>query len=165
MKKAKSSDKKYFNCTLQLANNHSCRAVCFSPDKQSELKMLEKVKSPVKLDPNYKTNQGINGKDEIILQRFTKLTPLGNTDVDFSHNKFLTAVGVIPNIAALEKLALEQLVSIKAHVVEVSSVKQIITQSKICLKKQEVFVADPTNKLHKSCSLGRSLNTLDIFLL
>jgi hypothetical protein len=135
VKTANSSDKKYFNWTLQLANNHSCRAVCFSPDKQSELKMLEKVKSPVKIQ-NYKTNQGMNGKDEIILQRFTKFTPLGNTDVDFSHNKFLTAVGVIPNITALEKLALEQLVSIKAHVVEVSSVKQIITQSKICLKKQ-----------------------------
>jgi hypothetical protein len=135
VKTANSSDKKYFNWTLQLANNHSCRAVCFSPDKQSELKMLEKVKSPVKIQ-NYKTNQGMNGKDEIILQRFTKFTPLGNTDADFSHNKFLTAVGVIPNITALEKLALEQLVSIKAHVVEVSSVKQIITQSKICLKKQ-----------------------------
>ncbi len=106
--------------------------------------MLEKVKSPVKIQ-NYKTKEGINGKDELILQRSTKFTPLGNTDVEFSHDKFLTAVGVIPNISALEKLALEQLVSIKAHVVEVSSVKQIITQSKICLKKQEVFVADPTN--------------------
>ncbi len=106
--------------------------------------MLEKVKSPVKIQ-NYKTKEGINGKDEVILQRSTKFTPLGNTDVEFSHNKFLTAVGVIPNISALEKLALEQLVSIKAHVVEVSSVKQIMTQSKICLKKQEVFVADPTN--------------------
>ena len=156
VKKANSSDRKYFNCTLQLANK-SCRAVCFSPDKQSELKMLEQVKSPVKIQ-NYKTNQALNGKDEIILQKFTKFTPLAG--VDFSHNKFLSAVGIIPNISGLDKLALEQLVSIKAYVAEVSNVKQIIVHGKTPLKKQEVLIADPTSCI-KLVLWGDYVNSLE----
>ena len=92
---------------------------------------------------NYKSTEGVNGKDEIIIQKSTKFTPVA--DVSFSHNKFLSATGIIPSISVLEKLALEQLVSIKAHVVEVANVKQIETHSKNSLKKQDVLVADTTN--------------------
>ena len=95
------------NYTLQFADNQYCRVVCFSPDKQSELKTLKKVKSPVKVQ-NYKSTEGVNGKDQIIIQKFTKFTPVA--DVNFSHNKFLSAIGIIPSISVLEKLALEQLV-------------------------------------------------------
>ena len=57
----------------------------------------------------------------------------------------LTTGGLIPNISCLEKVASEQLVSLKAHVVEILTVKQVHTQRQENLKKQELIVADPTS--------------------
>ena len=67
----------------------SCRAVCFSPEKQSELKTFEKAKSPVRIQ-NYKSKPGLNGKEKIIIQKFTTFAALDSDDVNFKHNRLLT---------------------------------------------------------------------------
>ncbi len=121
-----------------------CRAVCFPPDKESELKTLEKVKSPVRIE-NCKSKAGLNGKEEFIINKFTTFTALDNSDVNFEHNELLTAGGLVPNISSLEKLAPERLVSVKAHVLHISSVKQVQLQNQGVLKKQEVVLEDPTS--------------------
>ncbi len=46
VKKADTSERRFFYLILQ-QKDESVRAVCFSPEKQAELKTLEKVKSPV----------------------------------------------------------------------------------------------------------------------
>jgi hypothetical protein len=48
MVKTASSKRKYFNCTLQ-AENDPVKAVCYSPEKHSQLEIVAKTKSPVKL--------------------------------------------------------------------------------------------------------------------
>mgnify|MGYP002804014479 FL=1 len=87
VKKASSSERKYFNCMLQ-TEKASCRAVCFSPEKHPELKTLEKVKSPVKVQ-NYRCMPGLHGEEEIIIQKNTTFTALDS--VNFGHNELLTA--------------------------------------------------------------------------
>ena len=51
--------------------------VCFSPEKQTELKTLEKVKSPVKRKNYQKPHQ------DIFVNKYTKITPLPIDETDF----------------------------------------------------------------------------------
>jgi hypothetical protein len=48
-------------------------------EKQSEMK------SPIRIQ-NYKRKLGFGGKDEIIIKKFIKLTPLPESDVGFAYN-------------------------------------------------------------------------------
>lgn len=80
VKKATSSNRKYFDCTLQNKDN-SVRAVCFSTEKHPELKTLQQTKSHVKIT-NYNTS-ATNGKEDIILLSKTKITPITSNDIDF----------------------------------------------------------------------------------
>ena len=130
----------------------SCRAVCFSPEKFPELKTFEKVKSPVKIE-NFRSKPGLNREKEIIIQKNTSFTPLDNSSVNFEHNE------LIPNISSLDKVASEQLISVKAHVLQLSSVKQIQTYNQGALEKQEVVLADPTNWI-KLVLWQNNVNTL-----
>ena len=100
-------------CTLQNEDN-SVRAVCFSTEKHPELKTLQQTKSPVKIT-NYNTSAN-NGKEDIILLSKTKITPITSDDINFPYSGELTAAtGILPNLLALEKLAAEQPVTIKAQ--------------------------------------------------
>lgn len=96
MKNAKSSNRKYFDCTLQNKDT-AVPAVCFSPEKFSELNTLQKTMTPVKIT-NYNTSTASSGKEDIIilLLFFCKITEffwkevlswlaiLNNEIVDFS---------------------------------------------------------------------------------
>ena len=145
VKKATSSNRKYFDCTLQNEDN-SVRAVCFSTEKHPELKTLQQTKSPVKIT-NYNTSAN-NGKEDIILLSKTKITPITSDDSNFPYSGELTAAtGILPNLLALEKLAAEQLVTIKAQVAQMSSVKTLRTQHQGVLKKQELLIRDTTTSV------------------
>ncbi len=109
---------------------------------------------------NYKRKLGLGGKDEIVIQKFTKLTPLPESDIGFARNTMLSEVGVLPNISAIQQLALEQLLSIKAHVLDVSPLKHINSQKKGNFIKQEVLVGDPTTTI-KVVLWQDNINTLN----
>jgi len=145
VKKATSSNRKYFDCTLQNEDN-SVRAVCFSTEKHPELKTLQQTKSPVKIT-NYNTSAN-NGKEDIILLSKTKITPITSNDINFPYSGELTAAtGILPNLLALEKLAAEQLVTIKAQVAQMSAAKTLRTQHQGVLKKQELLIRDTTTSI------------------
>lgn len=68
------------------------------------------------------------GKD-IFVTKFTKITPLQKNEITFQHT-------------TLQKIVAEQLVSLKAQVVQLSGVKILHTQHNGTLKKQEALVRD-----------------------
>lgn len=145
VKKASSSNRKYFDCTLQNKDN-SVKAVCFSPEKYAKLNTLQQTKSPVKIT-NYNTSAN-NGKEDIILLSKTRITPITSNDIDFHYSGKLTAAtGILPNLLALEKLAAEQLVTIKAQVAQMSAAKTLRTQHQGVLKKQELLIRDTTTSV------------------
>lgn len=145
MKNAKSSNRKYFDCTLQNKDT-TVRAVCFSPEKFSELNTLQKTMTPVKIT-NYNTSAASSGKEDIIILSKTRISPITSNEIDFPYLTELTASGILPDLSALEKLAAEQLVTIKAEVAQVSAVKTLHTQYQGVLKKQEVIIRDPTTSV------------------
>ena len=144
MVKTSPSKKKYFNCTLQ-AKDDPVKAVCYSPDKHSELKTVAKTKSPIKLQNFKKTDSS----RDIVITKFTKITPLNKADVDFNFEENMTveSADTVVNISSIAKLAPEQLISVKGQVVSVSAVKKIsLPQSNDITKlsKQEVVIRDTT---------------------
>lgn len=116
VKRKAENNRKYFYCSLQ-AKEKSYRAICFSPEKQSELSTLGKLRSPVKLQ-NFK----LYDNKDILLGKHTDIRPIDKESVGFQPVTF-TNTGLIENIAALNKLASEQLVSLKAEAVYVYGVK------------------------------------------
>ena len=105
-----------------------------------ELHALASTRSPVKLD-NYK---GPNNRDEdFVITKFTKIVPIDKKEIDFSFSEELTttATGKPLNISAIQKVAAQQLISIKAKVVSLSGTKVQSTRYGQ-LKKQ--VLADPT---------------------
>ena len=83
MKNAQSSNRKYFDCTLQNKDT-TVRAVCFSPEKYSELNTLQKTKSPVKIT-NYSTSAASSGKKDIIILSKTRISPITSNEIDFPY--------------------------------------------------------------------------------
>ena len=142
MVKTTASKKKYLNCTLQ-AKDDPVKAVCYSPDKHSELKNVAKTKSPIQLQNFKKTD---SSKD-IVITKFTNIIPLNKADVCFSFEENMTvkSADMVVNIS-ITKLAPEQLISVKAQVVSVSAVKKKTPpQSNVTkLSKQEIVIRDTT---------------------
>ncbi len=158
VKNASESKKKYFNCIVQ-CNDKPVRAVCFSPEKRSELQALAASKSPVKLR-NYK--RGSNASEDLTITKFTKVTALDQKEVEFAYSEEIASasVGKPVSISSIPKLASEQLILIKAKVVKISCVKIQSTRFGQ-LKKQDVIVADPTASI-KIVLWGEHVNCLEL---
>lgn len=141
VKTASTSKRKYFNCDVQCSDK-SVRAVCYSPEKKGELDALAATRSPVKLK-NYKRPN--NQNDDFVITKFTKITPLDKKEIDFPFSEELKNIesGKPLNISSIQKLAAEQLICIKGKVVSLSSAKILPTRYGP-LRKQDVFLADPT---------------------
>jgi hypothetical protein len=82
VKKGALSGKEYFSCTLQKKDG-VMRAVCFSPEKQNNILQLGKSKSPVKIK-NFQTKI-YQGKPEVVMSKYTKITTLSKEDVNFNY--------------------------------------------------------------------------------
>ena len=131
------------------------RAVCFSPQKHTQLHTFQQTKSPVKVS-NYGKSQ--LGKD-VIFNQHTKIAPIDNTNIDFPHSNKLTTTGMAISISSLNDLAGEQLVTIKAEVAQISGVKRIETQDQGRLNRQEVILRDVTGSI-KAILWESSVDTL-----
>ena len=139
MKTAKISMMKYFNYSLQKEDD-TVRGVYFSPQKYAELKTLEKTKiSPVKLQ-----NYTVSATNDIIIDQKSRLSPMYH--IPFAMSDVITANCVI-SISALINVMQEQIVTVKAQVTHVSSVKVMITQNHGPLRKQEVMLRDPSGTI------------------
>lgn len=140
VKNASNSDKKYFNCTLQCKDGDR-RAVCFSQQKHPEIKTFQNTKCAVKI-LNYTTSK----TDDIILNHQSKIIP-NEEATEFNYSADLIPTGVITGISALNNVASEQLISIKAQVVNISAVKVVRTQYQGTLKKQEILIRDTASSI------------------
>ena len=146
MVKTASSKRKYFNCTLQ-AENDPVKAVCYSPEKHSQLEIVAKTKSPVKLQ-NFKRT---DSSKDIVITKFTKITPLDKDEVAFHFQEDMTvkSADTVVNISSIAKLAPEQLISVKAQVVSVSATKHVAISKPdntgtIKVPKQDLVIRDTT---------------------
>lgn len=83
VKNASSNKRKYFDFSLQ-TRDEPLRALCFLSDKQPELKTLEQVKSPVKIQ-NYDRQ-----KQDVLITKYTKIVPLEKDNVNFPHTPMCT---------------------------------------------------------------------------
>ncbi|CAB4011402.1 Hypothetical predicted protein [Paramuricea clavata] len=155
VKTATSNNRKYFNCTIQ-SEEKVTRAVCFSPDKHSQLKTLQQTKSPIKIENFGHARNDENG--DMLIHKFTKIVPIDATTISFPYSDNLTASGIIP-ISSIANLAVEQLVSVKAEVAHLSGVKILQTQHQGTLKKQEVIIRDTTSSI-KLTLWGNNVDTL-----
>lgn len=115
--------------------------MCFSPEKHTELKTMQQTKSPVKIQNFTHSKNDENG--DMMLNKYTKITPLDSTKITFPYSEDLSATGIAP-ISSIQNLAVEQLVSVKAQVARLSGVKVRQTQHQGTLKMQEAIVRDPT---------------------
>ena len=70
MVKTTPSKKKHFNSTLK-AKDDPVKAVCYSPNKHSELKTVTKTKSPIQLQ-NFKL---------FVITKFTMSIPFNHSDI------------------------------------------------------------------------------------
>ena len=143
VKTSNNGKRQYFNCTLQ-CEDKVVRAVCFSPEKQTQVKTVELTKTPVRLQ-NFWQNDTDPSKD-IFITKYTQVTPLTNDQVDFQFSDELTnaSTDAIINLSSVSRLAPDQLIAVKGQVVKVSGVKNINTNSQGKLRKQEILIRDTT---------------------
>ena len=138
IKNTSSNKRKYFDFSLQ-TRDEPMRALCFLSDKQPEVKTLEQVKSPVKIQ-NYDRQY-----QDVLITKHTKIVPLEKDNINFAHSPMCNTDGLLENISSLQKVAAEQVVSVKAEVVKMSGCKTIQTQRYGSLKKQEIIIRDNTS--------------------
>ena len=65
----------------------------------------------------------------------------------FNYSDDLMPSGLVTSISALNNAASEELISIKAQVVNISAVKIVKTQYQGTLKKQDVLIGDTTSSI------------------
>ncbi len=108
VQKAYFSNRKYFNCVVQ-SDKKPVRAVCYSPEKQAQIKAFEIARSPVKIQ-NFKET-----KDDLIITKWTSITPLEKGKIPFAYSDKLSASasGQPVVLSAVHNLAAEQLIAVK----------------------------------------------------
>ncbi len=158
VQKAQSSNRKYFNCIVQ-THEKPVRAVCYLPEKRAELKVLATTKSPVKMR-NFKQP---DTSDDLIITKWTKITPLEKDQIKFSYSEELAAStsGDPVNLSAIHNLASEQLICVKGQAAIISGIKMVSTQYSGNTQKQEVIIRDPTVCV-KVVLWGRYVDSLEI---
>ncbi|CAB3979082.1 Hypothetical predicted protein [Paramuricea clavata] len=129
----KHSDKtKYFDVQVQTKNG-IVRGICFAHQKRGEFETFSNTKSPVKMK---NVSQKDEGHHRTILMN--SRTQLEETNVDFD----FVEIPPIENISSLSAINENQLVTLKAKVVQLSGEKIITTRSGP-KKKREGFLVDP----------------------
>ena len=103
---------------------------------------------------------GNNQNDDILIHKYTKIFPVEKDDIEFTYSENLTATGFV-NISSMEKLAAEQLISVKAQVGRLSGIKMVQTQHQGSLKKQEAIIRDTTGYI-KVVLWENNVNTLEV---
>ena len=84
--------------------------------------------------------------NDIILDNQSKIIPNEET-LTFEYSEDVIPSGVVDNISALNNVASEQLISVKAQVISISAAKVVTTQYQGTLKKQEVLIRDTTSSI------------------
>ena len=158
VKNASESKRKYFNCIVQ-CEDKPVRAVCFSPEKRSELQAVAKSRSPIKLK-NYK--RASNDSEDLTITKFTKISTLEKNEVNFLFSEEISSAstGKSVSISSIPKLATEQLIQIKGKVMKMSGVKVQSTRFGQ-VKKRDVIVADQTATV-KVVLWGEYVNCLQL---
>jgi len=85
---ASSNKRKYFHYSLQ-TKDEPLRALSFVSEKQTDLKTLKQVKSPVKIQ-NYDKQ-----KQDVLITKHTKSVPVAEDNVDFPHTLMCNADGLL----------------------------------------------------------------------
>ncbi|CAB4032888.1 Hypothetical predicted protein, partial [Paramuricea clavata] len=135
----KSSGKtNYFSCQLQTESSGVVRAVCFSPEKRQVLEQYEEKKSPVKLS-KFRINEKEGSKD-VIINKYTNVIKAEET-AEFKCTPLPNSC--VLAISSVNQVATGQLVSLRAKVAQLSSVK-VINTTMGPLRKQEAQVVDKT---------------------
>ena len=116
--------------------------------KHSELNTFEKTKSPIKVSKYTRS-----GGNKVIINQFSNVIPLDSGNVDFVYSDKVASNGMVSSIVSCNKLAAEQLITLKAEVAEISGVKKVHTQYQGTLMKQEVVLRD-TSGFIKAVLLG-----------
>ena len=130
----------YFTAQLQTSPHNIVRIVSFSPEKRSEFCKNQDAKSAVKIS-NFKLSTK-KGSNDVVINNNTSIESVHA--LNFAHQELST-----PNmstISSLQKVSLEQLISVHAKVVKLSAVKSLQT-SQGSLKKQEAVIVDETSSI------------------
>lgn len=117
------------------------RAVCYSPEKRAQMKAFEIAKSPVKIQ-NFKET-----KDDLIITKWTSITPLEKEKNSFAYSDELSASsrGQPVVLSAVHNLAAEQLIAVKGETTSISGVKSVRTTFSFRRnQKQDVIIRDTT---------------------
>ena len=103
VKDATNNKRKYFNCTLQCEDKKVIRAVCFSPKRQNQIKMLSQTRSLVKVQ-NFQLQYEDSGPDgDIVITKYTKIAPI-KKDVNFTFSDKLIASSSNVELSSLNNL-------------------------------------------------------------
>ena len=113
----------------------------FLTTEAPEIKMFQNTKSAVKI-LHFTTSK----TDNIILNHQSEVMPNEKTS-GFNYSDDLMPSGLVTSISALNNAASEELISIKAQVVNISAVKIVKTQYQGTLKKQDVLIGDTTSSI------------------
>ena len=131
----------YFECMLQ-TKEEMIRGVCFSPEKKPLFDVYKVNRNAVNIS-KFRSDGTPDSKDIIIDKKsqITQATVSPNFDpIDISNVSFTT-------ISSLEKININQLLTIKAKVVNLSGVKTFTTSEGKTLKKQEGTLVDHTGDI------------------
>jgi hypothetical protein len=134
------------------------RAVFYSPEKRNELKTVATAKSPIKMK-NFRQQKD----DDLIITKWTDITPLDGDEISFPYSEDLAAstTGQPISLSSIHNLAGEQLICIKGPATSISGIKILTTQFSGRTEKQEVIVRNNTAWI-KVVLWGKHVDSLQI---
>jgi hypothetical protein len=135
-----SNQTSYFTAQLQTSPQQVVRVVSFSPKKRSDFCKHQDAKSPVKIS-KFKLSSK-KGSDDVVINNNTSIESIEG--LTFPHREISSSTE--STISSLQKVSVEQLVSVHAKVVKLSAVK-VLQTTHGSLKKQEGIIVDKTSSI------------------
>lgn len=129
----------FTNFDLQTSATDVVKAISFSPDRTTSLKLAMEKKSPIKLR-KYEFNEQFNN----IVVRQPTVVEECSSPLPFHPSESLRSV---VNIQEIKKISVGQLLTVKAKVVNLTQPKVIKTSDKGMLKKCSATLIDPSGSI------------------
>eukprot|EP00794_Sanderia_malayensis_P001490 gene1490-1649_t len=134
--------KTFFNFQLQ-TESETIRGVCFSPGKKRSFEQLAMKKSPIKLKKFIRDKK--KDSTDILMNEKVVVEELSPSDIQFEHRETVSQEDL--DIMKLSNILPEQLVTLKAKVINLQKQEEINTNTGAVLTKREALLLDPSGTI------------------
>ena len=148
-KNSRSKGFPFFNFTIQTESSTTTTAVCYDTSKQAEIKAYAESREPVKiLNVGMKRNLFDPDKNDVVINKRSKIEPARNSDVTFEYNATPQSCAMKTEIGNIGSISENAIISVNGRLIfQIDSIEKIVVRQHEMQMMERCIITDTTNSI------------------